>query len=154
MAARRPGEYIGERIVTARKDRGWTQAELAKQLERLGPHNGWRQSKIAKIENGAAKKLALDDVLALAVALGVAPAYLLSPPEEGDVEVAPKLVCSAPDFRRWLRGEWPLEADSARNYYFGALVPDSEWKRYLSAADEAGELVLTPSLLGGSGQGQ
>jgi transcriptional regulator with XRE-family HTH domain len=145
---RRPGQYVGERITIARKSRGWTQAKLAEQLNGLGTITFWRQSKIAKIENGEAKRLALDEALELAVALGVALAYLLSPTDETEaVQVTPKLACSPVDFRRWLRGDWPLVPEDERTFYFGELVPDSEWKRRLTAADEAGELVLMPGLV-------
>jgi transcriptional regulator with XRE-family HTH domain len=143
--AKRPDQYIGERVEAARKDRSWRQADLVERLHELG-FTQWRQSKVAKIENGETKRLTLEDTLALALALGVQLPFLLTP-AEGDVEAAPKLGCTPDVFRLWLRGEWPLIAADERVFYMGALVPDSDAKRILTAADKAGQLVLTPGLI-------
>jgi transcriptional regulator with XRE-family HTH domain len=125
-AARRPDEYIGERLLLARKGRDWLQADLVRELHRLG-FTQWWQSKVAKIERGETKRLALEDLLALAAALGVQPALLLSP-ADGDVQVAPKLRRSAEDFRAWLRSDKPLRPEDERTYVSGNLVPDDEWR--------------------------
>jgi transcriptional regulator with XRE-family HTH domain len=124
--APRPDECVGERLRTARKDRGWRQADLVEQLHKLGA-TGWRQTKITKIENGDTKRLALSDVLELAAALGVQPALLISP-AEADVQVTPKLRTSAADFRAWLRSERPLDPARERDYRTGKLIPEDEWR--------------------------
>jgi transcriptional regulator with XRE-family HTH domain len=127
---RRPDQYVGERVKAARQDRGWRQADLVDRLHQLGA-TSWIQTKITKIENGGknggTKRLALADVLELAAALGVQPALLLSP-ADGDVQVAPKLRCSAAEFRSWLRSEKPLDPADERIYSTGKLVPDDEWR--------------------------
>jgi transcriptional regulator with XRE-family HTH domain len=146
VSAKRPDQYVAEQVKLARESRRWKQSDLVARLEELGFTN-WRQSKVAKIENGEVKRLVLDDVLALALALGVQVPHLLVAEAAEAVEVAPKLKCSPIDFRLWLRGEWPLVPEDERTFYLGALVPDSDAKRILSAADEAGELVLTPGLV-------
>lgn len=145
---KRPSEYVGKRVELARKDRQWRQSDLAERLAELG-FTGWRQSKIAKIENGETKRISLEDVLALALALGVKVPYLLSPAgDEGKVEVAPKLACSAPDFRGWLSGYRPLIAEDERTFYLGALAPDDEATRILRVVDEVGGLELPGGLVG------
>jgi transcriptional regulator with XRE-family HTH domain len=149
-AAKRPDELVGEQVKRARESLGWKQSDLAARLEELG-YTGWRQSKVAKIEqgigNGGVKRLALDDVIALALALGVQFPHLLAPDGAEAVQVAPKLTCSRADFDRWIRGQWPLVAADERTFYLGALVPDSDAKRILTTASEAGTLVLTPGLI-------
>jgi transcriptional regulator with XRE-family HTH domain len=120
--AKRPGEYVGERVRTARVSKRLSQSDLVSRLEELG-YTQWRQSKVAKIENGEVKRLALDDVLALAAALGVQPIHLITPTEdEALVEVAPKLTVPAVTARGWLRGVAPISEDGA-SYFASALTP-------------------------------
>jgi len=142
--AKRPDQYVGKHVRIARENKRWKQSDLVARLEELG-YTQWRQTKVAKIENGETKRLSLEDALALAAALGVKFEHLITP-WDGDVEVAPKLVRPAAEVRLWLRGERPLVAADERIFYFGDLVPDSDAKSYLRSADEAGELVLTPGL--------
>jgi transcriptional regulator with XRE-family HTH domain len=129
-------EYVGKQVFKARKNKGWTQADLAAQLVELG-FTGWRQTKVAKIEVGAMARLPLDDVLALAAALDVQFLHLLAPDtvnEDGEVVVvdeiaiAPKLKRSPSDFRAWLRGFKPLSPGAERTYWAGPLVPEDEWR--------------------------
>jgi transcriptional regulator with XRE-family HTH domain len=150
--ARWPHEYIGEQVKTARKGRGWLQSDLASRLNELGFAN-WRQSKVAKLENGEMKRIALDDVLALAVALAVQPQYLLSPtdddPEaEGDVRLTLKVTLPATQFRQWLRGELPLFGEDGKNYFAGALVPVPVWREMWKNAEWAGLHALGPDVAG------
>jgi transcriptional regulator with XRE-family HTH domain len=83
MASRRPSECVGFQVKALRRKRDWRQEDLARRLERFG-FNGWRQTKIAKVESGQGTRLALDDVFELAVALDVAPVYLFTPTEQRD----------------------------------------------------------------------
>lgn len=128
---RRVEEFVGERVRIARNDRGWKQTELVEKLQKLG-FTQWYQSKVAKIEKGEVKRLALDDVLALAAALGVQLAHLLSP-EEGEVELAPEVKLEAPAFRAWFRGYRPLSLADEKSYYMGALAPPDEYRPVLQA---------------------
>ncbi len=100
--AKRPGEYVAEQVKIARQSKGWKQSDLVARLEELG-FTHWRQSKVAKIESGEVKRLALEDALALAAALGVQLPHLLAPPDSV-VEIAPKVKRSALEFRQWVRG--------------------------------------------------
>jgi len=141
MKAKSPSELVGSRLRALRGQRGWTQEELVQHLGQLG-FPSWRQSKVAKIERGEAKRLPLDDVLELAAALGVAPVYLFSPgSRDEDVQLGPRIVRSAVSFRQWLRGrtplsrsrmrveepEWPERQEYERFYYFVSPPPD-EWR--------------------------
>jgi len=126
--AKRPDQYVGQQVRIARESRRWKQSDLVARLEELG-FTHWRQSKIAKIENGETKRLALEDAIALALALGVQLPHLLAP-DGSDVELAPKLRCSALEFRQWARGYRPLRPDDERTYYAGEPVPNEEWQQH------------------------
>jgi transcriptional regulator with XRE-family HTH domain len=133
--ARRPDQYIGEQVEKARKSRGWRQIDLVNRLHELGATH-WRQTKITKIERGQTKRIALADTLELAAALGVKPAGLMTP-NEGDVELTPKLRRDGLRFKQWLSGNEPLFPEDKRNYEAGALVSDAEWLHFVSTLSSA-----------------
>jgi transcriptional regulator with XRE-family HTH domain len=141
-AARRPAQIIGERVRLARRSRDWLQSDLAGRLEALGSP-GWRQSKVAKLEKGEVKRVSLDEVLALAAALGVQLSHLLTP-DEGDVEIAGKVIRPAREVRHWLRGFAPLFPEDEKNYFTGALVPPDEWRDFVKGVGRAGAAVVSP----------
>lgn len=137
MADKRPSEFVGPQVRVLRKRRDWLQEDLAKRLEELG-FSGWRQSKVAKIESGQAKRLTLDEVFELAVALDVTPLYLFTPDrgrdEQGEaigVQLGPKISRSIPHVREWVRGQLPLfdptEEPAAARFYLAGSVPIEEW---------------------------
>jgi transcriptional regulator with XRE-family HTH domain len=126
--AKTPDQYIGRRVEIARRDREMRQSDLVERLHDLG-ETQWRQTKISKIEKGQTQRISLADVIALAAALGVQPALLLSPDDGTEVQVTPKFRCSAADFRAWLRSDRPLWPEDDRVYKGGKLVPDNEWRR-------------------------
>jgi transcriptional regulator with XRE-family HTH domain len=141
--AKTASEYVGDQVLKARKSKGWTQADLAAHLVELGDPS-WRQTKVAKIEKGAVRRIPLDDVLALAAALDVQVPHLLAP-DGAEIAVAPKLNLSPDDFRAWLRGTKPLGPGADRSYFAGALVPDSEWHATRYSAVRAPATWPTPS---------
>ena len=137
---RRPGDVVGGQVRHFRRRRGWTQEELVRRLSELGIY-GWRQSKIAKIERGEARRLPVDDVLELALALGCPPIMLLAPdhsglePEGDAVEVAPGHVFPSRRVRDWIRGRDPLvpaeaaerEQREASTFYYLESQPARDW---------------------------
>ncbi len=135
---RRPSAYIGEQVRIARESRftddgrRWKQTDLVARLEEIG-FEGWRQSKVAKIENGEVKRIALEDLLALVAALGVRPEDLLVP-RVGDIELTPKLRVDPLTFKLWLRGSEPLFPDDWRTHeavqVMRALMPEAEWHAF------------------------
>ena len=143
--AKRPDQYVGKQVRIARESKRWKQSELVTRLEELG-FTHWRQSKIAKIENGETKRLALEDAIALAVALGVQLPHLLAP-DGLDVELAPKLRCSSVEFRQWTRGYRPLRPEDEKTYYAGALVPDDEWRQHRASLAGFESMLKDPTAL-------
>ncbi len=59
--SRTPSKYVGQQLRVLRERRRWRQADLVAEFEQLG-FPGWRQSKVAKIENGQAKRIPLKDI--------------------------------------------------------------------------------------------
>jgi transcriptional regulator with XRE-family HTH domain len=126
--ARRVEQYLGEQVRLARQSKGWKQSDLADRLAELGYRN-WRQSKIAKLENGEVKRPTIDDVFGLALALGVKPVHLMTP-TVGAIELTPEQRFDGFLFKRWLTGHEPLFPEDERTYYAGALVPEDEWRYF------------------------
>jgi transcriptional regulator with XRE-family HTH domain len=108
-SAQAPGQVLARRVKEAREQRGWSQAELAKQVEALG--YPLQRPVINRIEQGRtrAANASIEDLFALAAALGVAPVYLLVPlDDETALEVVPGVPVAPRLARAWIRGELPL----------------------------------------------
>jgi transcriptional regulator with XRE-family HTH domain len=104
-----------------RKRRAWTQEELADRCERAGVPRLTTQV-IADLETGRRIRLSIDEVLVLALVLGVAPLHLMVP-LVGRVKVGSKIY-AAKRLRGWIRGEAPLR-DADQWTYFSE-VPRQE----------------------------
>jgi hypothetical protein len=79
-------------------------------------------------EDSGGHGVSLDEALALAAALGIAPVHLFVPREDhAQVEIVPCLVVSALQARAWLRGQEPLPGMDEKTYRIE--LPDSEWKQ-------------------------
>lgn len=146
--SRSPSEYVGQQVRVFRERRRWRQADLVAQLEELGFH-GWRQSKVAKIENGQAKRIPLEDVFELAVALGCSPLYLFTPDTGDDgVRLGSRHERMPLVFRQWVRGAATFfryrtedEQREAEKRYFFEFQPASEWWAYRANAEFARALT-------------
>jgi len=137
--ARRPADYIGERVKRARGT--MHQQDLVARLDELG-FTGWRQTKITKIERGEVKRLSIDYFLALAVALSVDPVRLLLP-AEGDIELTPKLRRTPIELIRWWRNSEPLIPEDRRRWWEQArnLVTEAEWRQLEEENRQAKEAI-------------
>jgi transcriptional regulator with XRE-family HTH domain len=98
----KPSEVFAQRLRETRKARGWTQAELAEQLNQRGiPMN---RDALMRIERGA-RSVSLDEALGLAQCLYAVPALLLTPPEGRHVAIAPNMglaIADGDEVRDWL----------------------------------------------------
>jgi transcriptional regulator with XRE-family HTH domain len=104
IAHTRPAQIVARRVREARKSRGWSQGELAEQLRAIG-YPKTRET-LTKLESGHNRNITVDDLFALAVALGVNPVHLLAPLED-DVPVAMTEQVQLPAWvvREWVAGE-------------------------------------------------
>lgn len=94
-------------------------------------------SGITKIEQGL-RRVDADDLVALAVALGVNPSALLLPPQAGEDEVPLTSTVRAPAWAawQWADGYAPLPTRSADDDEDPHNTPD-EWSEFLRAARPA-----------------
>lgn len=100
-----------------------SQRRLVARLDQLGhPLN---QSAITRIERGT-RKVSLDEAIALAAALDIAPVHLFLPiSDEGRVSVAPSTEVPSRVARQWALGLRPLDPANTRFYaQQSPAVPD------------------------------
>ncbi|RST13462.1 helix-turn-helix transcriptional regulator [Streptomyces sp. WAC05950] len=118
-----PVETISERTKRLRRRKDWTAAELGARMTDLGV--AWDRSIVANLENGRRKSVTVGELLALSLALDVAPIHLLIPLEGGRYRPAPQVEYDAGSVRAWIRGERPLPGTDARTYR--TEVPEGEF---------------------------
>ncbi len=100
------GPIVGERLKQLRKTQGIGYAELSRKLAQVGC--AIAELGLRKIENGE-RKVSVDDLLALAYALDVAPVTLLVPDvDAGDIVEGTGL--TAAKLWAWVRAEEPFGA--------------------------------------------
>jgi hypothetical protein len=136
-------ELLAGRIRELRLGR-WSLNEFAARMRDLGVP--LHKTTVTKVEN-AERRVHLDELLAFAYALDVAPVHLFVPPdlqrEDVQVEVVPGVAPGPYVLRKWIRGEVPLRGQDARRYELN--VPFAEFgrnygerrDRLVAAADEA-----------------
>jgi transcriptional regulator with XRE-family HTH domain len=118
-----PEAIFSRRLKETRRARGLSQRRLVARLAALGrPLN---QAVITRIERGA-RKVSLDEAIALAAALDVAPVHLFLPIDDSErVSLTPTLEVSAALARQWARGRRPLDPANTRFYaYQSPHIPD------------------------------
>jgi transcriptional regulator with XRE-family HTH domain len=112
----RPGLTFAQRLREAREARGLTQRELAQTVKKLG--GSLNQSAITRIERGD-RKVTIDEMVALAAALDVAPVHLFLPIEgDAPVQLTPKRTVDIEHARQWARGRRPLDPANVRFYSY------------------------------------
>jgi transcriptional regulator with XRE-family HTH domain len=113
---------VGRQVKAAREQLHLSQADLAKRLDELGlPAH---QATVARLETGG-RRISVDDVLALAAALGVSPLYLLTASYTHEtVRVTPKHEAGPAQMRRWVAGQVQLPGLDEESFF--ELVPDEE----------------------------
>lgn len=111
--------YAAANLLRLRTARGLSTTRLSDAMKEVGhsiPPTG-----ITRIEKGE-RRVDLDDLVALAVALRVSPTALLLPPSVvGEVDVAPAKTVKAVDAWMWLTSRRPLEAPEGREDEGAAL---------------------------------
>jgi transcriptional regulator with XRE-family HTH domain len=100
-----PQEVIGDRVRKIREARGMTRDKLAATLQDMGID--WTRLTVNRLEIGRRDNITVKELLALCLALDIAPVDLLVPAHlsDRDYRVAPKLTARAENVREWLRGE-------------------------------------------------
>lgn len=124
-------DVVAERVKAVRKKRGLTASQLAERCAEVGTPELTAQA-LSNIETGRRDKegrrrryVTVDEVVALALALGVAPVHLLIDPEGDDYQVTPTHAEPSTAVRAWVRGFRPLEGTDTRMFW--AEVPPAEF---------------------------
>lgn len=127
-------DIVAERVQQVRKRRGWTVKQLAERCAEIGAEELTAQA-LYNIGNGRRDEaghrrrfVTVDEVVALALALDVAPVHLVIPPDAADEDeyrITPTSVVSVRDVRAWFRGYYPVLGRSVRDFHGEA--PESEY---------------------------
>lgn len=107
-------DVVAERVAASRRKRGWTARQLAERCAELGATQ-ITAATLANIESGRRDKdgrrrrdVSVDELLALALALDVAPVHLLVPERVEPYQVTPTVENDTVLVRNWVRGFVPL----------------------------------------------
>jgi transcriptional regulator with XRE-family HTH domain len=120
-----PTQVVAKRVREVRKKRGLTAAQLAEQMTRVGVP--WKRGVVAKLESGLREAVSVEELLALASVLDVAPVHLLVPLDDDAQPYAatPTQVEAAGFVRDWIRGDWYLDGTDVRDFF--SELPDHEF---------------------------
>lgn len=127
-----PVDTIRVRVKQLRARRGWTAAELGAALTEHGPK--WDRFTVANLENGKRQNVTVNELLALALVLDVAPTNLLVPLDDRPCQVTSKRTEDADTVRAWVRGEQPLPGTDERMYF--AEVSAQDMRKRVDAVRE------------------
>ena len=105
-----PEAAFRRRLKEARAARGMTQRDLAERLAAIG--QPMTQAAVTRIERGE-RRVSLDEAIAIAAVLDVAPIHLFLPIEGDSAQLAPKLKVPIDRARAWARGQHPLDPSNA-----------------------------------------
>lgn len=135
--AERPTSVIASRVRALRKRHGWTADQLAERMTAVGIP--WTRIVVTKLETGRRPSVSVDEWLALALVLGVAPVHLLVPTsgdEADEYAVTPRNTVVVWEAREWIRGRMPLQelGQDARVYF--SEVPADEFRVDQASADD------------------
>ncbi|CAO5185825.1 hypothetical protein FAIPA1_50137 [Frankia sp. AiPs1] len=137
------GERAARRIGELRRGLGLTLADLESRLGELG--RPILVSSLSKIENGQ-RRVDVDDLLALALALDASPNAILLPGSDelgDDVALAPGRVMDGASAWRWASKDVPVarplplplaNSDSrGRDFFISYVDPDESWAAWIAA---------------------
>jgi len=116
---------IAAKVLELRKGRGWSADELAIRMTAAGI--AWTRLVVTKLETGRRMSVSVEELLALAYVLDVAPVHLMIPwDDDAPCQVTPALTWHAEKVRQWACGT--LE---------GANMPGVARLRYLAQRPES-----------------
>lgn len=118
---------IAARMRELRRKRDWTAQRLAEEMARVGIP--WKREIVANLESGRRTAVSVEELLALAYVLSVAPVHLIVPTDvddQGLYQVTPTWTRSrTTDVREWIRGNATIGDTDPRTYF--SEVPANEF---------------------------
>ncbi len=138
---KRPHRVIAERVKEIRKARGLSGDRLAREMTKAGVK--WDRSIVANLENGRRSIVTVEELLALAYILDVAPVHLMVPLDmDSWYAVTPaSYATTSGRVRAWIRGLFALEGHTDERKYFSE-VPNAEWTPPRTLSPEESEHIL------------
>jgi transcriptional regulator with XRE-family HTH domain len=143
------GEVFSARLAEVRKARGWTQTQLADRIVELGGvglvGDPIHRVRLAKLEKDPAKarRVTLEEVLAISYALDVSPLYMVTPLEFDGSRLAVvgsgEQPASPDDARAWLRGKEPLPRQNPE--VFARQMPTADFTDFITEHPEVAERI-------------
>jgi transcriptional regulator with XRE-family HTH domain len=129
-----PTKVVAGRVRELRERRRLTGTKLAEGMTKAGLK--WDRATVAKLETGRRQSLTLEEVLALAAVLNVAPVHLLIPVDSDQEPYPVTSATSVPSgvVREWIRGKSPLPGSDRRDYF--SEVPEEEFQRGMSSPED------------------
>jgi transcriptional regulator with XRE-family HTH domain len=120
-----PTQVVAKRVREVRQKRSLTAAQLAEQMTRVGVP--WKRGVVAKLESGLREAVSVEELLALAYVLDVAPVHLLVPfDDKTPYRATPTQVEPAGAIRDWVRGAWYIDGVDVRGFF--SELPDHEFR--------------------------
>lgn len=113
-SSRTTSEQVADNLRRIRQKSGVDLRTLDKRLEKLGHRIS--SSGLSKIENGE-RKVAVDELIALAVALGVTPLHLLRPVSASDRPTAVSKDYAQEEVEVWLSGKTELTNTALQRFW-------------------------------------
>jgi len=130
-----PGQTVAERVRELRRRRDWSAERLGHELKSVGLD--WNRSIVANFESGRRPSVSIEEVLALAYVLDVAPVHLLVPVDNAPwYAFVPERAAASARVREWVRGRhWMARHGGTERTYF-TEVPEEEWEPPAPFTDE------------------
>ena len=119
----KPSEVFARRLREKRKDRGFTQEQLAEMLTAVGIPIS--KTALLGIESGK-RGLSLDEAFGITAVLNAVPAHMLTPPEGVHAQVTGKLSIDGLGFREFLRYGFPWSMDAIPH----EALPEAEREKF------------------------
>lgn len=125
-----PHRVIAERVRALRRLHGWSAQRLAEQLSSVGI--AWDRSIVANFENGRRASVSVEEFLALAYVLSVAPVHLLVPidTDVASYRITPKGRAVTTGFvRSWVCGTVRIDPETLEPIG-SPEASEIDWRRY------------------------
>lgn len=127
---------IAGQVQSLRKGRGWSAQRLAEEMVKVGIP--WDRSIVANLENGRRAVVSVEEFLALAYVLDIAPVHLLVPIDDSaPLQPVAGVTVDPGQVRAWVRGLDTIGQVDRRRYF--SAVPAHEF-----GIDHTG--AMTPAL--------
>lgn len=121
-----PTDVMAINVKELRKRHGWTAAQLAERMTKLGFR--WDRFTVQNLENRRRTSVSLDETFALAYVLDAAPAHLIVPLDDTEqwFPVVPGVNVPVTMAAGWIRGQVCVGEQDPRLYF--SQVPVTEWR--------------------------